>query len=179
MWVYLPAFASRTGSEYLAQSPDTATNCLRCYRTKVAALTVMGPRPRTQRSQHALYAVNIKATTGDSTGQPHMQHARAVSAHAKHKHSTAPSQSTLANRERAAWPNTAAPRQPKGLPCPRCSAPSTWMTPSVIALLPATRARTGPSVQWLRHRRRDVARHTFRCAQGQSTCRPSTRLQHR
>ena len=56
-----------------------------------------------------------------------------------------------------------------------------WSMPVGIVLLPATRASSGRSVQWLSHMGRDVARHTFRCARDRrsTTCRPSTLLQRR
>ena len=46
-----------------------------------------------------------------------------------------------------------------------CSGPIERSMSIGIVMLPATRASSGRSVQWLRHTRRDVARHTFTCAQ--------------
>ena len=48
---------------------------------------------------------------------------------------------------------------------PSCSGPIERSMPVGIVMLPVARASSGRSVQWLRHTGRDVARHTFTCAQ--------------
>ena len=48
---------------------------------------------------------------------------------------------------------------------PSCSGPIERSIPVGIVMLPAARESSGRSVQWLQHTGRDVARHTFTCAQ--------------
>ena len=45
-----------------------------------------------------------------------------------------------------------------------CSGLIEWSMPVGTVMLPAARASTGRSEQWLQHRRRDMAQHTFTCA---------------
>eukprot|EP00966_Prymnesium_polylepis_P112081 2592513-Prymnesium_polylepis.1 len=48
---------------------------------------------------------------------------------------------------------------------PSCCGTIERSMPVGVVMLPAARASSGRSVHWLRHTGRDVARHTFTCAQ--------------